>query len=188
MPFDSILGVGRSPQVTADLILSPYALINSDISNSAEVTEVLDTITAPAGDKKNIVNPDFDSTTFAAYQLVVNHTVNELRTNVLTFDFSKIIYMRNLLFTFATTRPGTSSFTITIACDYSTDGIRWLPLNQISHKTPTSLIDDYVYGLSFFQTRFIRFTITSNISVGTTPNSITVDIFSLKAIMDNLQR
>lgn len=181
MPFDHILGVGRSPRVTEDLQINPYALINKSIGGNFTISKNLDSAASEAGTAELIINDDFDSSTNFAYSLTHTHaSINTTKTSYITFDLGKAAYIEDVNSRQNISKSGTI-FGSGSTMQYSLDGSTWVSFGDSLNVNNTKSV------LKYSKLRFLRYKLTSNNNGGTAGTTFTWQIFFLKVIVDNLQ-
>lgn len=117
MAFDTIMQVGKTPQVTADIAINPYTL-QDDVTYLAFPT--LSGGTPAGGSLLNVINPNFDYITYIACQV---NSIGGTTFRVL-FDLGKSLQLRGVLLYFADVQAGGGALsTGTIEC--SKNGIDW---------------------------------------------------------------
>lgn len=177
MPFDPILGVGRSPQVTADVIVNSYAIQNIDIASSSKTDTSYSAGVSSSGFITDIVNDNFDLSSGDAYRIVFNSLTTGTHTAKLTFDLSKIVFVKQIdILSDYTTGTGITGGFTQLYIETSLDGNTW------------TLLNDPVQNKSFYykKLRFLRFNIIFTVSSGTSSNWY-ISVNKLKIFLDNIQ-
>lgn len=186
MGFDPIMGVGRSPKITEDLILNPYSIGKGNIAPSCAVNSILNTSPAPTTTKNNkdIVNPDYDSSTNSAYQIAQSVNAGQSSTNIVQFDLGRNIYIDNIEFKHSLAITlGATSTTIGMKVEVSENGTNWLAIWTRTGGQTTATITEQVNYKKF---RFCRYWLFFD-ATGAGTSSYTFDFYYLRIIPSNLQ-
>jgi len=193
MPFDSIMGVGRSPQVTKDYATNPYS-IYGNMAGSMSVYRNDETYITKDGDPKNVTNEDFDSTSGYAYKFEIpTLLLGTTRNAFVVFDFGKEIWIKNISFKIkivATTGGGVNG--MNFAVNYSKGAITGLTNNQdilttIYNSSGTSARNEVIIQENnYIRARAVIFSLSGqNISGGV--GSMSMELYSLKITPDSMQ-
>lgn len=170
MPFDSIMGVGRSPKITEDIQTNPFSLSANDIAQAA-LMSVTGTSSSTVGSVNNIIDPDYPSDVIA---------FEDLSLFTITADLKKTIYTKKLRIDYQiTTAPGTAVHAFFL--EISTDGVNY---TRLLTTTITAVTEVIPIEFNFKKFRFVRFGV-EQISGGVA--SERTAIYKLKIILDELQ-
>jgi hypothetical protein len=136
MPFDVILGMGKTPQITEDIAINPYSLYLDDVTGLIVPTATLDAGLTTEGSLINPLNPNFDYITNNPY--AITNDQQGAKTAVVKLDFGKKIIARGITILFSLGKSpaqvnGGSVSTITISA--SSDGSTYTDLETISNTT-----------------------------------------------------
>jgi len=149
MPFDSIMGVGRSPKITEDIQTNPFSFGTTLISQYADITKELIADDTEVGSEKEIINPDFDSSIDYAYQLTQNFSAaGGAEVSNIVFDFRKVLYISKVEIRF---RNGATFAAVDTRIDISLDGKTWTRILDIGLQNT-----DATFNFVNLKFRFLR--------------------------------
>lgn len=172
MPFDYILGVGRTPKITEDITSQPYTIITSNIAKAATLskTSQLSTYT---GTMNNIIDEDYPSNVESITYLVGV-------TKIITADLKRIMFMKKIKIDYKITTFGGTSVN-RLVFDISNDGISW---TTIINSNITANTDIATLETNFQKCRFIRFGVDT-VTGGTVTTQIS--FYKLIVLPEELQ-
>lgn len=179
MPFDFIMGVGRSPQITKDVIVNPYSITSEiDIASAGKLSFISNYVnTTTTGDINLLVNENNDGNT-SVFQ--VNNPIASTATAEIILDIEKSIYWKKALFSCDVTQAaGTSApYSIVLEIMESEDGNNFQTKSSATYTT--SSITKKEITAYYMKGRYLKFKITSDYG-------FTANFYILKAFNDNLQ-
>jgi len=177
MGFDAILGVGRSPQVTKDIIINPYTFIVTDISDSAKLTVTGAIPATITGVVENINDPDYDNVNIAYHLQGIRSNPYDV---YLIADLEREVYLKQVNINLGIT---SALHDVTIKLSVSNDGVQYIDVQSI---TPVAYATNTIVPLNarYIKGRFIKVSIETSGSGATD----VIDFYKLKIILDNLQR
>lgn len=182
MPFDSIMGVGRTPKVTEDVITTnKYSLNAVNIASVMNISKSAATGAVITGVETNIINENYDSSTNPAVSYVYTDADVPF-TDYIVFDLGKVMFINSINTKAYNQRTGAGSTTGGLNIEISTDGVNWELLSQTAWlTTPLTPQKDFFYK----RMRFIRYYFF--VSASSAGITYTLNIFNLKIISDSLQ-
>lgn len=180
MPFDSILGMGRTPKITEDIKSNSFGL-NSNISSGSVITVKLSSGGTSTGDTALITSDDFDSLNNIAYQYTTYIPSPGYYESILLLDLRKSVYIESLEVTGNYNKiSGSGSGTFACAIEISNDNINYQFLSNIGAGLDT----DIHYYKKF---RFLRLRSYANYTSVTSAVTNNTQVRKIKIIMDSLQ-
>jgi len=146
MVYDAIMGVGKTPQITADVLVNPYSLQYDDVTQLAFPQVTLGGGMSEINTVLNVTNPNVDyaylaASGFATYQ--INKTTAGTTTAYITYSFGKDMIFRGSTFYY-----NSSGSVITIQSSF--DGVNWFDV------TSTSSDGNHTLLLTDLRFKFIR--------------------------------
>lgn len=173
MPFDYVMGVGKTPQITQDVsTINPYSITQDEIAGYSVITRVLGANTIENGSPLNIINPYFDYVTNTAYSMG-NASPGLNTTGTLNIDIGKELILRSFQM-YCTLSDTVPPLNITVTVSSSRDGIRFIQLESV---TPSN--SSYTFTYTDVLARYFKFEVTLN-SGGTGSCAITFNQLSIK--------
>lgn len=186
MPFDSIMGVGRSPQITKDFVINPYSFSQLDIApNSIVKIDSAAGSTGEIGKPKNVVDSSF-TTDDLAYSFSTTDTSGTNKSVFFIFDLGREFFIRDASFNLQVdiTNMTLGSTNTSARKEISNDGLTWTSINA---DMIASIVGTYLYNatyqMRYFKARFLRIEHIYNVTSG----YIKVNLFKFVANLDNLQ-
>lgn len=185
--YDAIMGVGRSPQITSDIVLNPYSLGKTDISEIASLnTEATNTdINTKTGNIRDIINENFDSSSGNAYSMTSD--VEAAGTNIglsLILDFQKVIYVHSVEYKLTVAHSaaagGGTHNPLGDNVQFSNDGVNWS--NSGINNYANGSFSNTIYQKKF---RFVKFSYSWRANSDAT--SITLSFNYIRILIDNIQ-
>jgi len=186
MPFDSILGVGRSPKITEDVPSNPNNLIIANIAPASIISKTIATSFVESGNSKLIINEDFDSSVNEAYKLT-GFTGATDRTNELTFNLTKNMYIKMLNLKFGwniggLSLPATWNFQV---LGYTSDNNYETIYNYSATNNGTG--DTKTIDIEYNNLKFRKLVLKGFTNGCINNNGVTIYFYSIKIVPDALQ-
>lgn len=161
MPFDAIMGVGRTPQMTKDYAVSPYS-INPDIANAGNISFYSSiTLTNKTGRPENLIDNSFDSSQIS-FQTAWTSAGDISQYFIL--DLGKEIFIKEIKVMMTYTY-----FDVTynnyLSIWVSNDNVNYTKLiEEYQYPEPIRLPSELVY--SYTKARFIKILYTAYFNAG----------------------
>ncbi len=176
MVFDTVMGVGKTPQITQDISLNPYNAYFDDVAGLIGLDLSLGANTTIQGNIFNFLNPNVSYWDIAA-TTVTNfvHAVAGTDTTIFTLNLGKELIIRNIgLYIFCN---GTN----TTALQISRDGRTWETLQTFA--SGGGVYTQATYTDKIF--KFLRFSIALNGSASTEIKHLEMRIDSKQLFFKN---
>lgn len=187
MPFDAILGVGRSPKVTEDLKFPQYSLVDTDIAPTAsiEIQTEFGTVSGTLGDLNNIIEPEFDYVNNIPYEFTATQNAGSNSTRYIRLKFSKNIFIKKVivLWSYEVT-AGNPNITFAGYIDLLQSSPQNLWITTIAGASGTSEILSQEINFSRFNNFSIILGVTSSSPVGSASK---LRLHKIKVFADNIQ-
>jgi len=192
MPFDNILQMGRTPKITEDVVINPFALINNEVANSCIALKSLQSTftNTETGIVEDVINVDYTNAT-PAYQLEMESVTSDVTSTVI-FDLQKVIYIDKASGKWSNAREAVVGGSFGAGnggyFEYSIDGSNWIEIsNNTALYNPgvaadTNGHEGVVYNI---KARYFRFRRRANVSTGT--YNMWLKISSLRITISGLQ-
>lgn len=174
--FDSVMGVGKTPQITADVTYNPYSVTFDDITPAIMGKSVIGANTTESGSLINVLNPNFDFIANEPYAMSCTGT----NTNYITWDLGRSLFLRGVSL-YYDSAPGTINTGTHLIFQYSTDGINWISVETTTNNTAAQVF--YFRTYTSIQCRYIRFECLLN----TAGSATKMVLRQLKAWVDSNQ-
>jgi len=172
--WDSLNGVGKTPQVTADISLNPYSLNYDDVLGLITPTVTI-TGGIQAGSIVNVLNPNFDYVSLTPFRF----SANSNQSAVITFDLGRNLNLRGTLLYFQLD-GGSGTDNTNAVIEGTSDGLTFETFETITKGSGTQLYTKTYLDKKY---RYLRITInlvSAGNTAGFTFNTAQIKISNLQ--------
>lgn len=176
------MSVGKTPQITKDIIVNSYTLNQENILPNANISTVTTSGNTPTGNTYDLINPNNDGST-VVFAIQLYRTYPASSSYEIIFDLKKSIFISNLSIIYAMPTIAGSTSLKTITVSYG-DDLNNLQNNTDFNSVGNGTVPKTTITKNYFRARFIKISFTGT----STENDLYhVNLYSINAITDFMQ-